>query len=297
VRDAADVSRFQRGGIVVSGRVSQERQLARWRARALYARAFWLHRRVGDTRAALDRYRELVAAFPESREARYAQIHIRNIGRNGQSAVTALHAGRLPQLDNEATGEWLRDRAVKDGRFIAVRIPNVYDTVQTLASFFRGQPREWVAVCLLDDILTCHLIWLNNGGSERGVRIRFGVEMFVHGLSPYVGARNILVAHNHPIPSAAPEQRPRRFVTRTPRANIEQRLSRFSELDRKGAEAWRSYCCSNGLGYAEVLCAGQTILMAGDQRLVDEWQAHCPPPRWLLLSMLAPVLELGGRRS
>lgn len=242
---------------------------------------------------ALDRYRELIRLFPDSTEARYARIHIRNICREVGSDVTAAPLARIPPLDNAAAGEWLKQQVATEGRFVAVRLSGVHDTVLTLASFFRGQQREWVAVCLLDDAHTCHLIWLN-GGSRHEVRVRFGVETFVHRISPYVGTRNILVAHNHPVPASDSRLRFASFTRWATRFNIGP-LSRFSELDRASAEAWRSYCRSNGLGYAEVLYVDRSILIKGNQALVDDWRAHCPPPQWRLLSALAPLISFAGR--
>ncbi|HEY8468961.1 MAG TPA: hypothetical protein VIL18_04930 [Longimicrobiales bacterium] len=264
--------------------------LASWRARMQYARAHWLHRREGDTQAALVLYRSIIDRWPNSPEARYARIHIRNISRGAGLDAGAAREARLPALDSEATGHWLRQRVAECGQFVAVRIPNVYDTVQTLAAFFRGQQREWVAVCLLDEAFVCNLIWVNGGELDQ-VRIRFGVETFVRGISPYVGARHIIVAHNHPIPSLAPGDRRRRGGARPDHADLE-RLTAFSEQDHSGSEAWRSYCRLHGLGHAEVLYASRNILIGGDRALVDEWRAHRPPPRWRLRSMLARVLML-----
>lgn len=271
------------------------RSLAAWHARVRYARAHWLHRRVGDTQAALERYCELVNRFPDSPEARYARIHIRKIRCSAGAGAAVMPAFRLPESDNTAAGNRLRLHAVREGRFIAVRISNVYDTVQALASFLRDQQREWVAVCLLDEALVCHLIWVNGGGVDQ-VRIRFGVEAFVHGVSPFVGARNIIVAHNHPTPLPGSALRRLLVMPRKAHATIE-RLTVFSRQDVAGAEAWRTYCRSNGLGYAEVLVTDRNILISGEQELVDDLLAHRPPSGWRVLSTIASVLEVVERWS
>lgn len=259
-----------------------------WRPRALYAAAFRLQHLVADPARALARYCELIETFPDSTEARYARIHVRNIlrGRNGR------HAARLPALGNEALGHWLGQRVRTGGRFVTVRVPGVYDTTQALATFFRAQRNEWIAVCMLDAELTCRLIWLNECGSRDEVTSRFGVETFVHRVSPFAGASNILVAHNHPVPLAGRLRRP--STARATRHTLE-RLSAFSEVDRRGSRAWRGYCRANGLGYAEALCVGRNILIEGDRALVDDWRAHRCPPRSRLLALLAPLAR--ARRS
>jgi hypothetical protein len=174
---------------------------------------------------------------------------------------------------NKQLGKMLKKQAKPSGNLVFVEIQNVYNTLDTLATFFYQKKHEWIAICFFDEQFTCKLIWFNKGENRSKVTLELSIDNAINIASQH-NCRYIIAVHNHPLSSFdIPDLGSRRANIYASYAQKEA-ISYFSDTDMKTYHLWEESCCEKQIGYADVLLVAGDIKIIGNSELIANFSEN-----------------------
>ncbi len=178
-------------------------------------------------------------------------------------------------MSNIDLGRQLKSLAKPAGNFVKVNIANVYDTLETLSTFFYSKKHEWVAICFLDEQHACKLIWFNKGPNHRTVPLKLSPQQAFE-VGGQIGTKSIIVAHNHPMSSQDIPDYGMRSLNIQASYEHKVQILDFSDADLSLRTNWRGFLETKGLSHADAVFVAGTYTINGHEHIIYNYNL-CKP--------------------